>query len=38
MNGSVTFAGISLADALAKFAVTTGTVGGNAYLSVAYTG
>ncbi len=38
VNGSVTFAGISLADAQAKFAITTGTVGGSAYLSVAYTG
>ncbi len=38
VNGSVTFAGISLADALAKFTVTTSTVGGNAYLNIAYTG
>ncbi len=38
VNASVTFAGISLADALAKFTVTTSTVGGNPYLSIAHTG
>ena len=38
VNDSVTFAGISLADAQAKFTVTTGTVGTTPYLYVAYTG
>ena len=38
INGSVTFAGISQADAQAKFTVTTGAVGGASYLYVAYTG
>ncbi len=38
VNASVTFAGVSLADALGKFSVTTGVVGGTPYLNVAYTG
>jgi cyclophilin family peptidyl-prolyl cis-trans isomerase len=38
VNGSVTFAGISQADADARFSVLTGSVGGNPYLYVAYTG
>ncbi len=38
VNGSVTFAGISAAEAASKFTVSTGTVGGNPYLYVAYTG
>ncbi|MGI4946469.1 MAG: peptidylprolyl isomerase [Janthinobacterium lividum] len=38
VNGSVTFAGISQADALARFTVTTGTTGGSSYLNIAYTG
>ena len=38
VNDSVTFAGISQADALAKFTVLTGTVGTTPYLYVAYTG
>ncbi len=38
VNGSVTFAGISLADAQSKFTISTGTTGGINYLSVAYTG
>ena len=38
VNASVTFAGVSLADAQAKFSLTTGTVGGTPYLNVAYTG
>lgn len=38
VNASVTFAGVSLADAQAKFTVSTGTVGGANYLNIAYTG
>ena len=38
VNASVTFAGISQADADAKFTVLTGTVGDASYLYVAYTG
>jgi len=38
VNGSVTFAGISLADAQAKFTVSAGKVGDTPYLNVAYTG
>jgi len=38
VNESVTFAGISQADALAKFTVSTGSVGGSSYLYVAFTG
>lgn len=38
ISGSVTFAGISAADAAAKFTTSTGTVGGIPYLYVAYTG
>jgi len=38
VNGSVTFAGISLADAQARFTVTTGSTGGSSYLNIAYTG
>lgn len=35
-NASVTFAGVSLADAQSKFAISTGTTGGAGYLYVAY--
>jgi Ca2+-binding RTX toxin-like protein len=38
VNGSVTFAGISLADAQTKFTISTGNVGGADYLQIAYTG
>ena len=38
VNDSVTFAGISQADALSKFTITTGQVGDTPYLYVAYTG
>ena len=38
INGSVTFAGISQADAQARFTVTTGSTGGSSYLNIAYTG
>jgi len=38
VNGSVTFAGISLADAQTKFTISSGNVGGTDYLSIAYTG
>ena len=38
VNDSITFAGVSLADAQAKFTTSTGTVGGASYLQVAYTG
>jgi len=38
IDGSVTFAGISLADALAKFTSTTGTVDGTPYLRIVFTG
>ncbi|HEY0202625.1 MAG TPA: peptidylprolyl isomerase [Acetobacteraceae bacterium] len=38
VNGSVTFAGISQADALARFTVTTGITGESSYLNIAYTG
>ncbi len=38
VNDSVTFAGISLADAQAKFTTSTGIVGGSSYLYIAYTG
>jgi len=38
VNGSVTFAAISLADAQAKFTITTGSVGGTTYLSIVNTG
>ena len=38
VNGSVTFAGISLADAQTKFTISTGNVGGADYLNIAYTG
>jgi len=38
VNGSVTFAGISLEDAQTKFTISTGSVGGTDYLSIAYTG
>ena len=34
VNGSVTFAGVSLADVQSKFTITTGNVGGVDYLSV----
>jgi len=38
VNGSVTFAGISLADAQARFSILQGVVGNTPYLYVAYTG
>jgi hypothetical protein len=38
VNGSVTFAGISLEDAQTKFTISSGSVGGADYLSIAYTG
>ncbi len=38
VNGSVTFAGVSLADAQSKFTTSTGSVAGNPYLYVRYTG
>ena len=38
VNGSVTFAGVSLADAQSKFTMSTGSVGGNPYLYLKYTG
>ena len=38
VNGSVTFAGISLADAQTKFTISTGSVGGANYLQIVYTG
>ncbi len=38
VNGSVTFASISLADAQTKFTISTGNVGGTDYLQIAYTG
>ena len=38
VNASVTFAGVSQADAQARFTVLTGSVEGNPYLYVAYTG
>ncbi len=38
VNGSVTFAGVSLADALGRFTSTTGTVGGTPYLRIVFTG
>ena len=38
VNGSVTFAGISQADAEARFTVTPGVTDGNSYLNIAYTG
>ena len=37
-NGSITFAGVSLADAQSKFTTTSGVAGGVAYLYVKYTG
>ncbi len=37
VNASLTIAGMSVADAASKLTVTTGSVGGNAYLYVAYT-
>jgi len=38
VNGSVAFAGISQADAQARFIVTTGSTGVSSYLNIAYTG
>ena len=38
VNGSVTFAGVSLADALSKFSISTGSVAGTPYLYAKYTG
>lgn len=38
VNDSVTFAGVSLADAQNKFTISQGTVGDTPYLYVAYTG
>ncbi len=38
VNGSVTFAGISAADAQAKFTFSFGAVGGANYMQIAYTG
>ena len=38
VNGSVTFVGISLADAQSKFTYSNGTVGGSNYLFIQYTG
>ena len=37
-NASLTFAGVGLADAQSKFAISTGSVGGEHYMYVAYTG
>jgi len=37
-NASLTFAGVSLADAQSRFTVSTGSVGGEHYMYVAYTG
>lgn len=36
VNGSVTFAGVSLADALGRFTTTTGIVGGTSYLRIVF--
>jgi len=36
VNASLTFTGVSLADAQTRLSVTTGTTGGTPYLSVAY--
>ncbi len=36
VNGSITFAGLSLADAQSKVALTSGSVGGRSYLSMHY--
>ena len=38
VNASVTFAGVSLADAQSKLTTSTGSVDGNAYLQITYTG
>ena len=38
VNASVTFAGVSLADAQSKFSVLTGTIGADPYLYIAHTG
>lgn len=38
VNGSVTFAGLSLADSQSKLSVTPGSVGGRSYLLVHYNG
>ena len=37
-SGTVTFAGVSLADAQSKFTTSTGTVGGASYLYIKYAG
>ena len=36
INGSLTFAGLGLADAQGKLSLTPGTVGGRSYLYVHY--
>jgi len=38
VNQSATFAGLSVADVTAKMNVTTGSIGGQAYLNIAYAG
>ena len=38
ITGSATFAGLSLADVQSKLTMTTGTIGGTAYMNIAYTG
>jgi len=38
VNASLTVAGMSVADAASKLTLSTGSVGGSAYLYVAYTG
>ena len=38
VNASVTFAGVSLADAQSKFTTSTGSMGTNSYLQITYTG
>ena len=38
ITGSATFAGLSLADVQSKLTTTTGTIGGTAYMNIAYTG
>lgn len=38
VNASVTFAGVSRADAQTKFTTSVGSIGGNSYLSIMYTG
>jgi len=38
INGSVTFAGLSLADSQSKLSLTSGSAGGRSYLYVHYNG